>query len=157
MTRKEEIGERLVQVRKRTGQDQEAFGAKYGVSRNTQSSYEKGNSSPDAEYLSRILEDGIDVLYILSGKPTDAVGEQHGSYRTAKPAELELLEDCIIAGETALLNNDIQMSIEERAQLHSLLYEFYSQHLVSNPGDLPVLNADNVVPIIKAMQKRIRK
>jgi transcriptional regulator with XRE-family HTH domain len=157
MTKNQEIGERLVQVRKRTGQDQEVFGAKYGVSRNTQSSYEKGNSSPDAEYLARMLEDGIDVLYILSGRPTDAVGEQPGAYRVALPVELELLEDCIIAGETALADNDIQMSIQERAQLHTLLYEFYSQHLVSNPGDLPMLSADNVVPIIKAMQKKLRR
>lgn len=61
------IGDRLKEERERQGLNQEEFGLIGGVKRNAQANYEKGDRSPDADYLSAISEGGADVLYIITG------------------------------------------------------------------------------------------
>ena len=64
------IGSRLRQERERLGLSQKAFGVIGGVEANAQGKYENGDRAPKADYLSRVAERGVDVLYVLTGTPT---------------------------------------------------------------------------------------
>ncbi|RLM12849.1 helix-turn-helix domain-containing protein [Gibbsiella quercinecans] len=62
-----DIGRRLKEVRERLDLSQEAFGEIGGVKKLAQLKYEKGDRVPDADYLARLSNAGIDILYIISG------------------------------------------------------------------------------------------
>lgn len=62
---------RLRAARKELGLDQAAFGALAGVQRTAQSNYEKGDRSPDVDYLLRIGDAGIDIVQLLTGVPSE--------------------------------------------------------------------------------------
>ena len=64
------IGSRLRQERERLGLSQKAFGMIGGVEANAQGKYENGDRASKADYLSRVAERGVDVLYVLTGSPT---------------------------------------------------------------------------------------
>jgi len=61
------LAERLKEERNRLGLNQADFGAKAGVSRETQINYESGSREPKTGYLAAITEIGVDVMYILTG------------------------------------------------------------------------------------------
>ncbi len=61
------IGERLKEERERLGFNQTAFGAVGGVQKQAQLKYEKGERSPDADYLEALSKVGADVQYIVTG------------------------------------------------------------------------------------------
>ncbi len=69
------IGERLKEERERLGLNQTDFAALAGASKNTQYNYEKGERSPDANYLAAAAERGVDVLYVLTGERRPATAE----------------------------------------------------------------------------------
>lgn len=62
------FSERLRQLRLDAGLSQEAFGRLGGVQKQTQIKYEKGERSPDAEYLTGLHLAGIDVGYLITGE-----------------------------------------------------------------------------------------
>jgi transcriptional regulator with XRE-family HTH domain len=62
------IGERLKAERVRLKLSQEAFGDAAGVGKHSQMRYEKGERSPDGDYLAKIGTFGADVHYILTGQ-----------------------------------------------------------------------------------------
>lgn len=64
------IGERLKEERERLGLNQTDFAAMAGASKNTQYNYEKGERSPDANYLAAAAAQGVDVLYVITGTRT---------------------------------------------------------------------------------------
>lgn len=64
------IGERLREERERLGLNQGAFGELGGVKANAQGNYEKGERYPDAAYLAAVAEQGVDVLYVVTGRRT---------------------------------------------------------------------------------------
>ncbi|WP_026014147.1 helix-turn-helix domain-containing protein [Pseudomonas psychrophila] len=64
------IGPRLRQERERLGLSQKVFGEIGGVEANAQGKYESGDRAPKADYLSRVAERGVDLLYVLTGTPT---------------------------------------------------------------------------------------
>lgn len=72
------IGDRLKEERERLGFSQTEFSAVAGASKNSQYNYEKGDRSPDANYLAAVAEKGVDILYVVTGerKPqaTDSIG-----------------------------------------------------------------------------------
>ncbi|MEJ2769055.1 helix-turn-helix domain-containing protein [Mycetohabitans sp. B46] len=61
------VGTRLREERLRLGLSQEEFAAVGGVLRGTQSKYESDERSPDAKYLSAVVDVGVDLLYVLRG------------------------------------------------------------------------------------------
>lgn len=63
-----DFGNRLREERVRLGYTQTAFGAVGGVEKNTQSNYEHGKRSPDANYLERISKVGADVHFLICGE-----------------------------------------------------------------------------------------
>lgn len=73
------IGDRLKEERVRLGFNQADFAALGGVAKTSQFNYEKGDRSPDAEYLARILDAGADVLYVISGARTPAAADLSGA------------------------------------------------------------------------------
>lgn len=62
------IGKRLKAERVRLKYSQEAFGDAAGVGKHSQIRYEKGERSPDGDYLALINALGADVHYILTGQ-----------------------------------------------------------------------------------------
>ena len=64
------IGLRLRQERERLGLSQKVFGEIGGVEANAQGKYESGGRSPKADYLSRVAQRGVDLLYVLTGMAT---------------------------------------------------------------------------------------
>ncbi|WP_236212996.1 helix-turn-helix domain-containing protein [Metapseudomonas otitidis] len=62
------IGERLREERERLGFNQTAFGAIGGVQKQAQLKYEKGERSPDADYLAALSKVDVDVLYVVTGQ-----------------------------------------------------------------------------------------
>lgn len=65
--------DRLREERERLGFSQEAFGAIGGVKRVAQGKYEKGERSPDVDYLAAIARVGVDVQYIVTGVRSSAL------------------------------------------------------------------------------------
>jgi len=68
----EDFKARLKAERKRLGLNQEKFAQLGGVTRDTQLNYESGARKPDSEYLQRISDAGIDVLFLFTGTPSTA-------------------------------------------------------------------------------------
>ncbi|MPV86894.1 helix-turn-helix domain-containing protein [Ostreibacterium oceani] len=66
-----EFCEILKAERIRLGLGQLKFSELSGVSVNSQSNYETGKAIPNAEYLSRLADIGVDVLFLLTGKRND--------------------------------------------------------------------------------------
>ncbi|MCW2292782.1 transcriptional regulator with XRE-family HTH domain [Pseudomonas sp. BIGb0408] len=68
------VGGRLKEERMRLGYNQAKFAALAGVAKTSQFNYEKGERSPDAEYLFAVAERGVDILYVVTGerRPTSA-------------------------------------------------------------------------------------
>lgn len=64
------IGERLRQERERIPLTQPELATRCGVTMRSQRNYEKGERSPDADYLAALAPHGLDVLYILTGQRT---------------------------------------------------------------------------------------
>lgn len=66
-----EIGGRLKAERQRIGVAPTEFATLCGVSRTTQFNYEAGDRAPDADYLQRAHEAGIDVQYVVTGNKAE--------------------------------------------------------------------------------------
>lgn len=108
------IGERLKEERERLGLSQTDFAALAGASKNTQYNYEKGERSPDANYLSAAAEQGVDVLYVLTGERRLSASEG------------------ITAEEAALVTAFRSMSDAERSVLRRISGSLTSSHKLSD-------------------------
>lgn len=80
------IGERILVERRRMGLNQDQFAALGGITRGTQARYEKGERSPDSEYLINLGQQSVDVFYLLTGKRLSVaageIRESPASYST---------------------------------------------------------------------------
>lgn len=72
-----EVARRLREERKRLGLSQEELAERLRCSKTTQSNYERAERSPDAAYLGRAGEIGVDVLYVLTGNRQRASAAAH--------------------------------------------------------------------------------
>lgn len=63
-----QLGDRLRDERWRLQLGQPEFAAKAGVSKTSQFYYEKGERSPDADYLQKAHAAGIDTHYVITGE-----------------------------------------------------------------------------------------
>lgn len=73
------VGDRLRGERRRLGLNQSEMGEKGGVSRNSQVAYESGKTPFNSEYLSAILEQGVDIAYVLTGRRTQLLLDDEAS------------------------------------------------------------------------------
>lgn len=78
------IAERLAEERLRLGKTQKEMAAVGQVGDRSYWHYEKGERSPDSEFLANIAAAGADVLYILTGQRTGG---------TLAPDEAALLDN----------------------------------------------------------------
>lgn len=69
------ISGRLKEERVRLGLTQTEFAVRAGITRNTQSRYEGGQTKPTTEYLERIRELGVDADYVFFGGPKSESGK----------------------------------------------------------------------------------
>ncbi len=99
------IGDRLKEERERLGFSQTDFAAMAGASKNSQYNYEKGDRSPDTEYLAAIARRGVDILYVVTGEATPQVVEGFTAaedklvnrYRTLPQADQEAIHRIVDA------------------------------------------------------------
>lgn len=63
----ETICARLKAERMRLGLTQEEMAAAGGVARSAQANYEKGDRSPDTQYLAAVARMGVDVSFVVTG------------------------------------------------------------------------------------------
>lgn len=66
------VAARLKEERVRLGLNQDAMAAAAGLKRNAQINYEKGDRSPDSDYLIAVAGLGVDVGYVLTGRHSNA-------------------------------------------------------------------------------------
>ncbi|MFL1556585.1 MULTISPECIES: helix-turn-helix domain-containing protein [unclassified Pseudomonas] len=109
------IGSRLRQERERLGLSQKVFGEIGGVEANAQGKYESGGRAPKADYLSRVAQRSVDVLYVLTGSPT--------------PIQLENLSQL----EEKILENYRAMFKEDQDAIRRLTSTL-AEHSVSQNG-----------------------
>ncbi len=78
------FGARLKEERKRLGLKQAEFAALVGTDVPKQSLYENGHRTLRAAYLARIEPAGVDLLYVLTGRRSEAVplGDKAGAFLT---------------------------------------------------------------------------
>ncbi|WP_165570874.1 helix-turn-helix domain-containing protein [Comamonas thiooxydans] len=81
-----DIASRLKVVREGLGLSQQAIAEHCGVTARSQRNYESGERLPDALYLGRLVELGVDVVFVLTG-------ESNKECATADPAEQVLLDN----------------------------------------------------------------
>ncbi|VWX62520.1 helix-turn-helix domain-containing protein [Sphingorhabdus sp. 109] len=105
------FGLRLRQERIRLGLNQQEFGERAGVSKNSISSYEKGERPANVVFL-MVLEDiGVDVGFVLTGNRGDdslTVEQQHlvGMFESLSARE----RSAVIALLTQLTGNGIELT-----------------------------------------------
>lgn len=90
------IGERIRAERLRLKLSQEAFGDAAGVGKHSQIRYEKGERSPDGDYLAAIIGLRADVLYILTGHRAPHLSTEQDSDAYMTPARQ-------LAGDIAMM------------------------------------------------------
>jgi transcriptional regulator with XRE-family HTH domain len=73
------IGLRLRRERLRLGLSQRELGEAGGIETNTQGKYENAKRLPKADYLAAVSSLGVDVLYVLTGRPASAITELSNS------------------------------------------------------------------------------
>lgn len=88
------FGARLAEERRRLGYKQAHFAALVGSDPPKQSLYENDHRQLRADYLARIAEAGVDVLYVLTGRRREGewLGEDGSALLTAYlglPKELQ--------------------------------------------------------------------
>lgn len=102
------IGVRLRAERDRLGITQDDFAAGVGVGKRSLINYEKGERSPDAEFLAAAAILGVDVLFVLTGMrsqpapPSESLAHDEAEwlriYRNSTPEMRKVLK---AAGEAA--------------------------------------------------------
>lgn len=62
------VGRRLREERERLGLSQTEFGRQGGVTKQAQINYESDKRSPSTDYLAKVAELGVDILYVVTGR-----------------------------------------------------------------------------------------
>lgn len=95
----QQIGERLKSERARVGLSQVALADACGVNRGTLATWEKGEQGASAQILFAMAEQGIDVLFVVTGKRSN---ESEGTLAPAERALLQAWRDGGDKGRAAL-------------------------------------------------------
>lgn len=129
------ISDRLKVERDRLGCSQQALAERLGISLRSQQNYEKGDRSPDANYLAAIAAAGADVLYILTGTPV-------AQALSAKTQDIDLprLAIAIEAVEEGLEETRRRLPAKKKAELFIAAYDLLGQSSQSR---------DNVIRLVR--------
>lgn len=77
-----DIGKRIAYIRGVSSQ--QAFAAKIGVHKNTLGNYERGERTPDAEFLSKLANIGVNTHWVITGE--GAMSTEDGGRQDATPS-----------------------------------------------------------------------
>jgi len=94
------FGKRLAEERRRLGRKQAEFVALVGTDVPKQSLYENDKRALRADYLARLAEAGVDVVYILTGRRSEgrSLGQEASDLLTAYlmlPADMQQAVDAL--------------------------------------------------------------
>lgn len=129
------ISERLKTEREGLGLSQQALADRLGISLRSQQNYEKGDRSPDCNYLAAMAAAGADVLYILTGQPiSEAASSVDQGIDSAR------LAIAIEAVEEGLEETRRRLSPKKKAELVMAAYELINQTSQSR---------DNVIRLVR--------
>lgn len=78
------IGSRLKEERERIGLTQPEIAQIAGTTKKTQIDYEKGTTSPKADYLVAVSKSGVDLNFVLTGERSGNVSITQPAGRTAR-------------------------------------------------------------------------
>ncbi|MEX3968222.1 helix-turn-helix domain-containing protein [Paraburkholderia sp. EG286B] len=111
------FGSRLAEERDRLGFTQGNIAEWTGINRKTQSAYEKEQRYPDAGYLMTLIEHGVDVAYLLTGKRAARYGA----------VDEQLLQKVFATIEASISDTGIPVDVEKKAKLFALVYQASSE------------------------------
>lgn len=123
---KRPLGKQLRLERVRLGLNQSQLAEVGGVSKATQVAYEADSTTPDADYLARIGEAGVDVYWLLTGR------------RLAPAVQWELLFDILSLVDEWIAERGKPTSASER---NDLLRSIYAQSCAEDRIDLQQIQA----------------
>lgn len=112
-----EVSARLRAERERLKLKQEEFAEQMGVSRTSQSNYERGERSPDLDYLAKAATLGVDALYVITGNRSRATPLPAAPAYDGGAIRGESLSSVLTAEESALVDNFRHASQEGRRAL----------------------------------------
>ena len=138
------ICNRLKQERQRLGLNQTEFGESGGVTKKTQMLYESGERTPSADYLAAIAALGVDVLFVVTGIPTDP-------YTLARIKELALVAKSMGGAVAEQFGKDIQQALPEQ-QKEQRRQARYNE-LVLLLGQCPEEDLDAVLGIARQLHQ----
>lgn len=131
------LGARLAEERKRLDLNQVELGVAGGVGKQAQIHYEMDRRAPNTDYLVKIQEAGVDVLYVVTGV------RQGGRGALAPPMNASLFAACMTAVDAELQARGLALEAERRVRLYWGVYE------MSLPQGS--LNQAVVVPLVNAV------
>lgn len=128
------FGLRLRQERERLGLSQTALASTGGVKRLAQGQYEKEVSSPSVRYLAAVAAVGIDLQYVLFGRPRDSNSLSPVELSRIEGRAFELLEEFIRKQPEA------NYGAEGRFALFQLFRANLTEEALANTASAAVLN-----------------
>lgn len=100
------ISKRLREERERLGMNQQNFAELGGVKKLAQFNYEKGDRTPDAEYLCALAEHGVDTNYLITGQRVSQSG-----------TSIDHIKQAVQSAFTMVKAGQIEISSEQFAQM----------------------------------------
>lgn len=99
-----ELGQRLREERERLQMTQTDFGRLGGVSKHSQIRYERGDGTPDVDYLRGVASHGVDVHYVISGIREGAAAQRSAAGVAAAAVDLvgEVMSEMDLQGRLSI-------------------------------------------------------
>ncbi len=119
---KEEIGHRIKQVRLDLGFNQAQFARKMKIVQTTLSKYERGETTPDCLFLSRIYYDyGVDIQELVIGTKAE---KQHNPSKDLldEGILMQVVDMSVQAKWIKLLTKSLPTYIKEFTETYEFLY-----------------------------------
>ena len=144
------IGARLKAERERLGLTQPAIAKVAGTTKKSQIDYEKGTTSPKADYLLAVSQAGVDLIYVLTGKRSDGIGESADRLQAnIRITDKEVLRQLTNLGNTLGVTPDEALNVvRETAATYGLGFSetieaLENKHSSGTPRVLASLSKDD--------------
>lgn len=73
MNLKQEIGERIHELQRKSGKSIELWSLEYGINVNKFYSYKYGRAEPDSNFYKKLAENGVDMFWLFTGAEPNVV------------------------------------------------------------------------------------
>lgn len=109
------FGERLREERKRLLVTQDEIADRLGITKQSQGLYERGQRTPNAEYLAGLFDLGGDPAYILTGNRSTLAPQEKeliAQYRTLPEADQQTVQRTVAALAATVGDTQTDNSLE---------------------------------------------